>query len=152
MANPWTDAFSELRTAIVGAWPEVATNGVFESSELQRLSGARTTLPLAIIHKIDVAEESEITPLGFQTWALRVAVHYLGTSALREDGMRERLQTLAERLLTTEMTEGKAQVIAVEALEWADDQGGNQVLITKNLAATAGTLMVRLLVGQDVHH
>jgi hypothetical protein len=152
MANPWPDLFDQLRTAIVAAWPEVEVNGIFETSELQRVSADRTGLPLAIMAKLSVPQDTESQPLGFQCWAPTFAVYRLAQTSEDEDAMRAKLNTLAERLLTIEFAVGKGQVIDVTEIEWSDEQGGNQVLITKNITATVGGLMLRLFTGQDVSH
>jgi hypothetical protein len=151
MSNPWPDLYDEIRTALVAVWPEVENNGIFETSELQQHSRAKVTLPLAILHRLESTRDQEFQPLGFQCYAVTMAIHYLGRD-MTEDEMRVKLDALEQRLLTVEMAEGKAQVIAVEAVEPSDEQGGNQVYITKNLVASAGTVLVRFLVGKDVHH
>lgn len=139
--------YSDLRSLICRAWPDVATDGVYEVDHLDMLPVEELAPPYAVIALSNMTQDTELSSLDSLSYLPVLDIYCIEAVSGPRSPIRQKLETLRDALWTQPLPTC-GLVSQIPSLDWSTDIEMNGMLAAKGLPYRAGRLQVSILIGE----
>ena len=158
MAFDWAVFYTAVETAISTTWADVTDDsgegegggGIWETDRIARLDYEKIPTPYAVTQSTALLSVPDMGIVG-AFYTADLTIHYVmrwheGTKGLAQ--VRLKLEALEGYLLVTGIG-ASARVMEVLQFDWSETNPVNAEFLNANAEFVAGSLTVRIIVGED---
>lgn len=145
MSSYLETVYSEIRSHVVTALPEVLNEGVFEMEGVEAIPYEDLALPYAVI-TLGMGNSDETAGTANKIYTADMAL----TAVFDADSDCSVIRPYAERLrdFFLQVTPTNYQVMDVAAIDWSATNDPNRLFITKNYPQRGFVLTARIIFGE----